>query len=125
MSTTAYDALYDGLRQGWLLLEDLAPDLAGLQVWVQLASPCHHPELHRAADAVKADADRRQERAERLAAEEAAAGTDDPAEVEVAANHSEVVAGDAAGNDDPATADTDAAHGPDTASADDVDPAED
>jgi hypothetical protein len=43
-TTTVYDALYEGLRDGWLLLDDLGPDLAGLQVWVALTQPCQHPD---------------------------------------------------------------------------------
>ncbi len=35
-----YDVLYEGLRAGWLALDDLGPDLAGVQVWVPLAEPC-------------------------------------------------------------------------------------
>ena len=37
-----YPVIYQGLRAGWLSVDDLGP-LAGVQVWVRLARPC---ELH-------------------------------------------------------------------------------
>jgi hypothetical protein len=43
-TATVYDALLEGLSDGWLLLEDLGPDLAGVQIWVELAQPCDHPD---------------------------------------------------------------------------------
>ena len=39
-----YPTIYEGLRAGWLSVDDLGP-LAGVQVWVRLARPCElHPE---------------------------------------------------------------------------------
>ena len=39
-----YPTIYEGLRAGWLRVEDLGP-IAGVQVWVRLARPCErHPE---------------------------------------------------------------------------------
>jgi len=42
-----FPVLYEGLRAGWLGVDDLGP-LAGVQVWVRLARPC---ELHTAPGA--------------------------------------------------------------------------
>ncbi len=52
LTTDAYQLLYEGLRDGWLCLDDLDPDLAGIQVWLALddtcplhddpAAPCHN-----------------------------------------------------------------------------------
>jgi hypothetical protein len=37
--------LYEGLRDGWLTLDDLGPALVGVQVWLSLDEPCPlHPE---------------------------------------------------------------------------------
>jgi hypothetical protein len=39
-----YPTIYQGLRAGWLSVDDLGP-LAGVQVWVRLARRCElHPE---------------------------------------------------------------------------------
>jgi hypothetical protein len=39
-----YPTIYQGLRAGWLSVDDLGP-LAGVQVWVRVARPCElHPE---------------------------------------------------------------------------------
>ncbi len=35
-----YEAVYDGLRDRWLRVDDLGP-LAGVQVWVAMAQPCN------------------------------------------------------------------------------------
>ena len=40
LTTDAYQLLYEGLRDGWLYLEDLDPDLAGVQVWLALGDAC-------------------------------------------------------------------------------------
>lgn len=40
VSTDPYQLLYEGLRDGWLCLDDLGPDLAGVQVWLRLLEPC-------------------------------------------------------------------------------------
>jgi len=38
-----YPTIYEGLRAGWLSVDDMGP-LAGVQVWVRLARPCQlHP----------------------------------------------------------------------------------
>ncbi len=34
-----YPMIYQGLRAGWLTVDDLGP-LAGVQVWVRMARPC-------------------------------------------------------------------------------------
>jgi hypothetical protein len=39
-TTDAYRLLHEGLRDGWLCLDDLGPDLAGIQVWLGLPEPC-------------------------------------------------------------------------------------
>ena len=33
VTTDVYQLLYEGLRDDWLGLDDLDPDLAGIQVW--------------------------------------------------------------------------------------------
>ena len=44
VTTDVYQLLYEGLRDGWLALEDLDPDLAGVQVWLAVAGRCPlHP----------------------------------------------------------------------------------
>jgi hypothetical protein len=40
LTTDVYQLLYEGLRDGWLCLDDLGPDLAGVQVWLALPGPC-------------------------------------------------------------------------------------
>ena len=45
VTTDVYQLLYEGLRDGWLALDNLDPDLAGIQVWLALAGPCPlHPD---------------------------------------------------------------------------------
>lgn len=46
VTTDVYQLLHEGLRDGWLCLDDLRPDLAGVQVWLTLVDPC---PLHPAA----------------------------------------------------------------------------
>jgi hypothetical protein len=40
LTTDVYQLLHEGLRDGWLCLEDLGPDLAGVQVWLALPEAC-------------------------------------------------------------------------------------
>jgi hypothetical protein len=40
LTTDVYQLLHEGLRDGWLCLDDIDPDLAGVQVWLVLPDPC-------------------------------------------------------------------------------------
>ena len=40
LTTDVYQLLHEGLRDGWLCVDDLGPDLAGVQVWLALLQPC-------------------------------------------------------------------------------------